>query len=353
MTTWTGERTKMWEAALDEADRRQRELAMKRKKFSSVAMAAVGGVALLVLAVGILLPSLGRARSSSRSVAVESARVQAEMEAVPTYGLHDRHEPSPSSPAIGGFAETKSRPADDALRQIIRKATVELASKDVRGGFLKAQHLVRADLGEFVESSSLTGQEATAHGQLVLRVTAARLSEVLNQVRDLGTVQNEQSGGDDVTDQVVDLEARLRNEKSVEQELLNLLKTRQNAPLEDVLKLREKLTQVRQTIEQLQGRRDTIGRQVALATVIVIIRADGMPEEPKPGMSDWFFAEMESSWNSALRGLTSTIAFLVRVIVGGAIVWIGLIVGGIAAYRMLRRAVDAQRPDAPVLARTS
>jgi hypothetical protein len=108
-------------------------------------------------------------------------------------------------------------------RHVIQKATIELRTDDVRSAFLKTQHLISVASGEYVENSSLSGSGRDAYASLTLRIAVDRLSDVLNELRQLGEVTSEQLVGEDVTAQVVDLEARLRNEQRVETELLELL----------------------------------------------------------------------------------------------------------------------------------
>src|SRR5262249_6136170 len=144
-----------------------------------------------------------------------------------------------------GSLETVSVPA----RSVIRKANIELIVDDVRSTFAKVQQMLRPEIGEFAEGSTLTGQDAQTRGQVTLRVAAARADDVLHELRLMGKVESESAPGDDVTDQVIDLGARLRNERQVEAEVLKPLQTRQDAPLKEILDLRDKLSSIRQTIE--------------------------------------------------------------------------------------------------------
>ena len=74
----------------------------------------------------------------------------------------------------------------------------------------RLSRLISAAHGEFVQDSTLTGNDDSERAELTLRVAAERLSEVLNELRLLGEVRTERVGGDDVTERVVDLEARLK-----------------------------------------------------------------------------------------------------------------------------------------------
>ncbi|MBI5864781.1 MAG: DUF4349 domain-containing protein [Planctomycetes bacterium] len=223
----------------------------------------------------------------------------------------------------------------DADRQVIRKATIELVTKDVRTAFLKAAQLISEAQGEYVQQSGLTGDEKQLAGNLTLRVAADRLSAVLQQLRELGEVRTESSTGEDVTAQVVDIEARLSNEKRVEVELLQLLEKRTDAPLKEVLELRQAIAGVRQTIESLTGQRERLGRLVSLATVLVILRASDAPTI-EPGLLDYFGRAIADAAARGARVLVNTLAGLVVVLIGGAF-WIVLIGIPVIVWLVRRR----------------
>jgi len=226
-------------------------------------------------------------------------------------------------------------------RHVIHKATLELTTPDVRAAFLKAGLLLNEALGEHVQDSSLTGTGNDATGTLTLRVVASRLSDVCNALRELGVVVSERREGQDVTGQVIDIEARLRNEQRVEQELLALFDQRKDAPLKDVLDLRQKLSEVRSSIEQMVAQREHLSRLVSLATVLVIIRTGEKPAEtPKDeGLAHYFSESIKHAWRAGSRGLADTIAALVSILIGGLIWWILLIV----ALLLLRRYVRSRK----------
>jgi hypothetical protein len=222
-------------------------------------------------------------------------------------------------------------------RQVVRKAQVELLAKDVRAAFLKASHLISEAQGEYVQDSSVTGSGDRVEANLTLRVAATRLADVLNDLRGLGEVRSEQTGGEDVTGQVVDVEARLRNEKQVEAELLKLLESRQNAPLKEILDVRTSLGNVRQTIEQLTAQREKLGRLVSLATVLVIIRpADAPPPKPPPGLAAYLGQSLLDGLHRGALFLINTLATIVGVLVGGLVWWV-LLVAAILIVRGYRR----------------
>jgi hypothetical protein len=231
----------------------------------------------------------------------------------------------------------QSRPPEPpgVQRQIIRKGSIELRTKDVRATVQKAALLISAAHGEYIETSNVTGEGIHTTADLTLRVAAERLSNVLNELRGLGAVASEKLTGEDVTAQIVDLEARLRNERRVETELLELLDTRKDAPLEDLLKLRSSISGVRQVIEQLEAQRQYLGRLVSLATILVIVRPEDAPPpaaKADPAMMQYFMNAVGTAWTGGLRFLADSLAGLVALLVGGAIWW-AVLISAILLYR--------------------
>jgi hypothetical protein len=364
LTTWQGDKTALWQSALDAAPARATNPTHRR--WLRIGLTTAAAAALIVISVGMMLPIFGRVGSlrSVGNINFESgfAPPAPPMAAVPRTDFIENFEhrldgvrPSgdmadargvPLSSAIFSSDHPDSRQleADQSTRQVIRKATIELIVPNTREAFAKCQHLLRADLSEFIEGSSLTGQDSNARAQLTLRVATSgnRLDEVLSALRALGKVDNENATGDDVTTQAVDLDASLRNERAVETEILKLLESRKDAKLADVIELRDKLAQIRLGIERLQGRRDSLARQVALASILVILRAEDAPkpEAPKPAsILDSFIKDVSSAWTSGLETLTATIAFLIRILVGGLVWWLLLILAIAIARRVIRRLI--------------
>jgi hypothetical protein len=247
-------------------------------------------------------------------------------------------------PASAVAATAPERDLGD--RHVVRKAAIDLQAEDVRGVYLKVQSLVPNEAqGEYVEQSQLHDSGGQVSGYLTLRVRGDRLNEVLNTLRGLATVVREASDATDVTAQVVDIEARLRNERRVEQELLALMDKRKDAPLEDVLKLSHSLSEVRGRIESLTGEQQRTARQVALATVVVSIQAKA-PRPVETGIVQRLGEQFGGAWRDGVSLLVDTLAALVRVIIGGLIWWVLLIVGLLALRRWYFRRAGMMNDEA-------
>ncbi len=386
MTSWEGERPKpaLWEQAAESAatDAPARRRTLHRRWRIAGRFAAVAATLALLVSVAMLTPTLAPVRQSSITVPErtftagqppsESARYGYSMrESYRAEGPADGRlgqerfgfqsaaaSPAPGEEHLGAVAgarvtlranvsnaliapdQSDASPPPAADRHVVRKASIEFKTTDVRAAFLKASMIPNAALGEYVEDSSVTGEGASVAANLTLRVTAERLPDVLNQVRELGTVTSEQVRGEDVTAQVVDVESRLRNERRIEQELLELLEKREDAPLKDILELRTKLSEVRGEIERMEGQRANLDRLVSLATVLVLIRpADApAPAPEKSSILSHLGDSFSAAWRTGVEFLIDSSAAIVRIGLGGLIWWIIAIAAIVTARRYFRRA---------------
>lgn len=361
LTRWSGGGTSIWREALRVTKSNEGRPSSLREVFIRPISNGVAASILLgcffLIAVVMNLPHLSRSRSlenmkltNSDSDAWKSLRAR---NSTPSQFMTPRTVSTPndsqSNANLRGIGQAMymytiddsgrfpldGKQSDYSTRQIIRKVTIELKSKDVRAVFLKAQHLVRPADGEFVQDSLLagTGREATAN--LTLRVRADRLSDVLNELRGMAEVTSENQEGQDVTSQMVDLDAQLRNEKRVEEEMLTLLENRKDAPLKDILELRNALKSIRFEIERLSGQQAQFTKQVSLSTVLVFIRTNDAPEPPATTFGSYLSTSLGNAWHDGVFFMFDTAATMVRIIVGGMLFWLLLlaVIGVVRRYR--------------------
>jgi hypothetical protein len=222
-------------------------------------------------------------------------------------------------------------------RQVVQRATIELRTPNVDVAFAKASQLVSPVHGEYIEESSMSTQDGRPLATLTLRVASERVAEVLIALRELGEVRSERIAGEDVTAKVVDADARMRNAQRIEAELLELLEEREDAKLEDILRLRDHIAQVREQIERITSYRQQLGRLVALATVLVILDGQHAPVETEPGLAAWAAETFASAWDGGVRFLLGSVAMIAAILVGGAVGWAALIVIAVAVWTYRRR----------------
>ena len=176
-------------------------------------------------------------------------------------------------------AENSSAPGAQSPAQqrlVIKNANVSLQVEDVTA----AEARVRAraeELGGYVVSVQTSGADEYLSSLIVFRVPADRFEEALAGVEGLARkVTSRNVSGDDVTEEFVDLESRLRNLDATRTRLLDLL-TRASR-VEDALQVNQALTDVQGEIELIQGRMKYLQQSAAFST----ITADLQPVPPLP-----------------------------------------------------------------------
>ena len=209
--------------------------------------------------------------------------------------------------------------------RIIKTADVKLAVPSER--FKSAVHDAMTTAGRysgFVVSTNLDTQGGR-FGTLVLRVPADRFLQALADLKDLGSVREESVSGQDVTQEFVDLQARLRNYRAQEVVLLRLMDRAQS--VSDTIRVQQQLGQVQLEVERIKGRLRYLNDQTAMSTIMVRFAVAGVTLA-KAGT-------LARAWQMAMRVAMSVVS---GVIIGlGFIVPVALLAGiAFLIFRQLR-----------------
>jgi hypothetical protein len=203
--------------------------------------------------------------------------------AVPVSGEGPVDEAAPTTFAAGELAEgdgggEQAVAVDIELaqnRKVIRNADLQIEADDTRAAIDRIVALVEA-AGGFVADATVNpveDPEDQPTASMTLRIPSAELSRVMNQIKDsVQKVVSESQSADDVTEQFIDLEARLTNLEALEVELRALLTEVRQQPDADpdkLLRVFNEVAAVRGQIEQIQGQLDYLENVVDLATLSI------------------------------------------------------------------------------------
>ena len=162
---------------------------------------------------------------------------------------------------------TNGRASTSAERLIVRTGQLSLRVKDLDAALAEAARAIEA-LGGYVAASERTGEDDTASATVTYRLPAARWDDGLAAVRNVGEkVLGEQTSSQEVTDQVVDLGARLVNLRATEAALQKIMDKATKIP--DILEVQAQLASVREQIERLEAEKQRLEQAAALATLSV------------------------------------------------------------------------------------
>ncbi len=283
-------------SGLEDTLRRLESLPGPRRRLRWLPLATAGG-ALLVLGmlIGPLVQDGGRQEGVSEPAASMAYAVPEMADEMTTRSAAGQMELK-AAPMAAGAALPASDAANVSSGLVIRTSNLQVEVADLAAARSEASSLAQA-MGGFVESSrSEQYAGARPSAGLVLRVPESAFTAALERLRSLGEVQFEQIGGQDVTEQVVDMEARLKVLRAEEDQYVTLLG--KATKIGEVLQIRERLTMVRQEIESIDAQRKSLRQRAAMSTIDVTLHQKAKVGEPKP-VGSWY----EKVWASAVNGL--------------------------------------------------
>ena len=225
----------------------------------------------------------------------------------------------------------------NADRNLILTAKIDMRSKDPWSTSDRAQ-LIATSLGGDVLNLSQTGSGENRSASLTMRVPSSRFSEAIRQLKELdGEVATSAVSAQDVTDQFVDLQARLAAKQSEEQRYLALL-GRANT-IDEILKIDASLSNVRLQIEQLTGQINSIKSRTEFSTISMSVSPIAIVPFQEPAKA-WDPAKTVARALAALGAMLQVFADLaIWLVIFG---WLPLI-----ALAGVLFATRARRPTAP------
>jgi len=241
--------------------------------------------------------------------------------------------------------------AEAMNRKIIRNAdlTLEVATP------MEAQRKITAiaeSVGGFVVTSE-SKQRQTGDGKeelqidLVVRVPATQFGAALDQIRSTGSrVIQEKVSGQDVTEEFIDLEARIKTQKALESQFLEIMK--QAHKVEDALEVQRQVAEVRTEIEKLEGRKRFLENRASLSTISVSLQS---PTAIAVNPSS-FGRNIREAVADSMDVASAIVLFLIRIVIVMIPIMILVILPGFLVTRYaIRRAREMQlgrepQPDA-------
>jgi hypothetical protein len=270
----------------------------------------LAAAALLAVTVSVTAQACAAGHSPS-STAPEAPPGAATIAPVPAVGPTPYNAPPP----LNGPNDNAPKPADND-RDVVKTVSMTLTAADTAAVADKATAIV-TDAGGRVDSRSedAGSNSGRAHVAMVLRVPVAKLDKTLTDVKGLGTVNTLEIKADDVTNQRVDLDARITALQTSVDRLLGIMRDAKDP--DALIKAENALSQRQADLDSLRAQRTQLGEQIAVSTLNLDVYAEnfGGPTKQYHG----FFGQVERGWD----GMVS--------FVSGAVMLFGLLLPWLAA----------------------
>lgn len=235
-------------------------------------------------------------------------------------------------------ADQSQSMAEAMDRKIIRNADLTLEVTAPTDAQRKITSIAES-LGGFVVTSESKQRESGDPAKqeleitLVVRIPGLQFGSALEQIRSAGNrVIQEKITGQDVTEEFIDLEARIKTQKALELQFLEIMK--QANKVADALEVQRQIAEVRTEIERLEGRKRFLENRASLSTISVILRS------PTTIVSTTGFGRnVREAVVDSVSVAGAIILFLIRFLIVMVPIFVLIILpGGLLARYFVRRA---------------
>jgi hypothetical protein len=229
---------------------------------------------------------------------------------------------------------------------IIRTGAIAIQVAGIDAALNSANQQI-STLGGYASGSDRSGDDESDQASVTYRFPAAKWEEALAGVRGLGLkVLNEKSSTQDVTTQVVDLGARIKNLQATETALQGVM-TRATE-IKDILTVQAELTKVREQIETLTAEKTKLEGLAAFSTLTVTFSL-----KPNPVLTEQQGFDPATEVDGASATLVGVLQGLATAGIWFGIVWVPILLGmsvliaiGVWVFRRVAKRLD-QAPAAP------
>ncbi|MEA5361839.1 DUF4349 domain-containing protein [Amycolatopsis sp., V23-08] len=290
----------------------------------------------LLAVAGVAVVLVGCSANSSSPSSADSAGV-GPAPAIPQQGKPQQGT-SGASKVEPNQGQVPAPQAGASDRKLSRSARLDLTATKVTDVVAQARGIAQG-------AGGYTGQESTGEDSatLSLAVPAEKLDGVLDQLSHLGTsLVKREMNTQDVTEQVIDVEARLSTQRASVERIRALLA--KATSVSEIASVESELTSREATLESLEQQRNSLAGSVAMSTVSMSIRSVAAPPPPAEEDHSGFLGGLAGGWDAFLvfgGGLLTVL---------GAIAPFLLIVGPLAwgGWWLNRRRRAARPEPAPV-----
>jgi hypothetical protein len=218
-----------------------------------------------------------------------------------------------SAPNVGGEAILDSSqeapaatPAQEAAKttqlprqrpQLIKRASMTVVVESLEKSINTVSQIIEKRQGDLISLEQEQPKNNDPHtARIQLRIPQNQLEATLNELSQLGTTESRNITAEDVSSQLVDFQARLANLRLTETNLQKIMA--RAGSVRDTLSVANELSQVRESIEQINAQLKNLQNQVAYSTITLNLRATTTTNQG-PALS----SQVQETWNKSTRSL--------------------------------------------------
>jgi len=221
-------------------------------------------------------------------------------------------------------------------RKIIHRAELQLNVKNLENTQLIIEKKVSEYGGYIVESNVHRESEESISARLTVRIPEQHFQKFLTDAEgEAAEVLNRNVTGEDVTEQYIDLESRVKSKRTVEQRLLEFMGKAEKT--EDLLKISSDLSKVQEEIELIVGKMKYLENQTSFSTIEIAMYENSVIVPGLDGKNLDTWEKTKKQLATSTNFIYATGSGLVVFFVGNLPVLLLLLLVGIGIYFGVKR----------------
>ena len=228
-------------------------------------------------------------------------------------------------------------------RAVIRKGEIWLVAKEMNRARGEIDDLLAAH-GGYLSSEDTENDRAgrPERSTLVMRVPEPAFATVMAELAEIGRAEHAERSSDDVTTQVIDVDARVATQEASLARLQRFL--RAATTVEDMIRLESEIATRQASLESLKAQQKYLSDQTSMSTITVRLRTPAAPPPPRAEDETGFLAGLEDGWNAlktVLVGAATVTGALLPFVIALALL-------GVPTWLLLRTATRRRKQAAPI-----
>lgn len=196
-------------------------------------------------------------------------------------------------------------------KKIIKNGNLSLKASKVENAAKDVAQIAKNNGGDVFSSNFYQNANNIKSGTITLKIPNNNFEKTFEEIKKVASlVVRESTNSQDVTEQYIDLESRLKNKQAEEQSYVQILN--RASTVDEVLKITRQLSVVRGEIESLQGQKKYLDSQIDMSMITVTLS-----EDSKITISDSWrpLRVIKDTVNSLLSDIKGFINFVIVLVI--------------------------------------
>jgi len=210
--------------------------------------------------------------------------------------------------------QDQSKPGSDLPNikpKIIKSAvlSIEVGKGTFDDSMVKITKIAESSGGYVSSTESYSNAEGKiTSGRILIRIPSEKFDISINEIKKIGELKSINISGQDVTQEYVDLESRLKNYEAQEKVLIDLMN--KSTSVKDSIEVQKELSNVQGEIEVIKGRMNYLNNMVSFSTIEITIAE---PNVAPPVQGGGFLNAVKRGAETAIKVLNGLAFFIITI----------------------------------------